>query len=136
VVPSHLEQIVYKTLSWKYLSHTKKGLAEWLKVKALSSSSSTAKKKKINTLFLREKPKSFIIEDDVNFSMMPFSVWWNCFLFLVCRELLWEWMMAFLACFFEYIEMMIRFFLSFSECQSGQLHWLIAQCYTNLTFLK
>jgi hypothetical protein len=32
------------------------------------------KKKKINTLFLREKPKSFIIEDDVNFSMMPFSV--------------------------------------------------------------
>jgi hypothetical protein len=37
-------QIVFKTLSRKYPSQ--KGLVEWLKVKALSSSPSTAKKKK------------------------------------------------------------------------------------------
>jgi hypothetical protein len=44
VVQSQPGQIVCETLSGKYPSH--KGLAEWLKVKALSSSSSNAKKKK------------------------------------------------------------------------------------------
>jgi hypothetical protein len=44
MVRSQSKKIVHKTLSHKYLSQ--KGLAEWLKVKALSSSPSTAKKKK------------------------------------------------------------------------------------------
>jgi hypothetical protein len=44
VVRSQLGQIVCENLSWKYLSQ--KGLAEWFKVKALSSSPSTKKKKK------------------------------------------------------------------------------------------
>jgi hypothetical protein len=42
VVQSHPRQIVHKTLSHL----TQKGLAEWLKVEALSSSPSTTKKKK------------------------------------------------------------------------------------------
>jgi hypothetical protein len=43
-VQSQPEQIVCKTLSEN--THHKKGLVEWLKVKALSSSPSAAKKKK------------------------------------------------------------------------------------------
>jgi hypothetical protein len=49
-VQSHPGQIVHKTLSRKKLSPKKGGLAEWLKVKALSSSPSTAKKKFKNLL--------------------------------------------------------------------------------------
>jgi hypothetical protein len=41
-VQSQLRQIVHETLSGKY--PLQKGLAEWLKVKALSSSPSTTKK--------------------------------------------------------------------------------------------
>jgi hypothetical protein len=44
VVQSQSRQIVCETLSQKCPSQ--KGLAEWLKVKAMSSSSSTAKKEK------------------------------------------------------------------------------------------
>jgi hypothetical protein len=44
MVQSQPRQIVYKTLSRKHPSQ--KGLVEWLKVKALSSSPSTKKKKK------------------------------------------------------------------------------------------
>jgi hypothetical protein len=36
-------QIVHETISQKIPSHTKKGLVEWLKVKALSSKPSIAK---------------------------------------------------------------------------------------------
>jgi hypothetical protein len=43
-VRSQPRQIVHKTLSRKYPS--KKGLEEWIKVKALSSNPNTAKKKK------------------------------------------------------------------------------------------
>jgi hypothetical protein len=43
-VQSQPGQIVQETLSQKYL--TQKGLVEWLKMKALSSSPSTTKKKK------------------------------------------------------------------------------------------
>jgi hypothetical protein len=43
-VRSHLRQIIRETLSWKTLSQ-KIGLVEWLKVKALSSSPRTKKKK-------------------------------------------------------------------------------------------
>jgi hypothetical protein len=43
-VQSQPGQIICKTLSQK--NHHKKGLVEWLKVKALSSSPSTKKKKK------------------------------------------------------------------------------------------
>jgi hypothetical protein len=45
-------QTVHKTLSQKTL-HKKIGLVEWLKVKALSSSPSTARKKKKNTTLLK-----------------------------------------------------------------------------------
>jgi hypothetical protein len=45
VVPNQPGQIVCDTLSKKN-PNTKKGLEEWLKVEALSSSPSTAKKKK------------------------------------------------------------------------------------------
>jgi hypothetical protein len=44
MVQSQPRQIVHKTLSQKLV--TKIGLVEWLKVKALSSSPSTAKKEK------------------------------------------------------------------------------------------
>jgi hypothetical protein len=44
MVQSQSGQIVCETLSQKY--QTRKGLVEWLKVKDLSSSPSTAKKKK------------------------------------------------------------------------------------------
>jgi hypothetical protein len=49
-VRSQPGQIVCKTLSRK--THHKKGLLEWLKVKALSSSPSTKKKKEKNLTFL------------------------------------------------------------------------------------
>jgi hypothetical protein len=52
-VRSQPGQIVLGTLSRK--THHKKGLVEWLKVKALSSSHSTAKKKKKMLVFLLEK---------------------------------------------------------------------------------
>jgi hypothetical protein len=46
VVKSQPGQIVHETLSQKYpLQTKKKGLVEWLKVKALSSSPSPGKKK-------------------------------------------------------------------------------------------
>jgi hypothetical protein len=44
MVQSHPRQIALETLSQKYPS--RKGLVEWFKVKALSSSPSTRKKKK------------------------------------------------------------------------------------------
>jgi hypothetical protein len=47
MVQNQSGQIVHKTLSQKYSSQ--KGLVEWLKVKALSSSPSTTKKKKTGT---------------------------------------------------------------------------------------
>jgi hypothetical protein len=46
MVSSQPEQVVHKTLSQKTLSQ-KIGLVEWLKVKALSSSPSTEKKKSL-----------------------------------------------------------------------------------------
>jgi hypothetical protein len=62
MVQSQSGQIVRETLSWKTLSQ-KIGLVEWLKVKTLSSSPSTSKKKKIiSAIFevLESKPKGFV----------------------------------------------------------------------------
>jgi hypothetical protein len=59
IVQSQLGQIVLKTLSRKYPSQ--KGLAEWLKVKAVSSSPSITKKKMRCSLYSPEMPLKLIV---------------------------------------------------------------------------